>query len=60
LITLEKSLFERLVSPFKITVFSDFANSPKINLARVPEFCALIIVLFLKEKPLRPLPTISQ
>ena len=59
-ITLEKSLFERLLSPFNIIVLFDLANTPIINLAKVPEFPASIIVLFFNEKPLRPTPFIWQ
>ena len=33
-----------------------FKNNTKINLANVPEFPALIIVLFLKLNPFRPFP----
>ena len=37
-ITLEKSLRDKLLSPFKITLCCVRANIPKINLANVPEF----------------------
>ena len=41
---------------FNNIVLFDLANTPIINLAKVPEFPASIIVLFFNEKPLRPTP----
>ena len=54
--TLSKSLWLRLLSPLIIKEFFDLAKTPKINLDKVPELFALIIVLFLNKKLLSPLP----
>ena len=45
-ITLEKSLFDKLLSPINLTGNFVFTNRPRINLANVPEFPASIIVFF--------------
>ena len=55
-ITLVKSLFDKLLSPFKTTVFLEFISNPKINLASVPELPAFMIVLFLNLNPPSPFP----
>ena len=55
-ITLEKSLFDKLLSPINLTGNFVFTKSPRINLANVPEFPASIIVFFLILKPFNPKP----
>ena len=57
-ITLEKSLFDKLLSPINFIVNLDFMSKPKINLAKVPEFPALIVIFFSKLKPFNPNPSI--
>ena len=57
-VTLEKSLFDRLLSPIIFTVFFDLTSKPNINLASVPEFPALIVIFFLISKPFNPYPRI--
>ena len=57
-VTLEKSLFERLLSPIIFTFFSVLTSKPNINRASVPEFPALIVVFFLILKPFNPYPRI--
>ena len=47
LVTLEKSLLERLLSPIIVILFLDLAQSPISNLPNVPEFPALIVIFFL-------------
>ncbi len=54
LITLEKSLFERLLSPINFTVNFDFTSSPMISLAKVPELPALIVVFLFMLYPFIP------
>ena len=59
-VTLEKSLFERLLSPINFIFFVDLINKPNINLPSVPEFLAFITKPFLYVKLFRPFPNISQ
>ena len=56
LITLEKSLFDKLLSPINLTFDFDLTNNPSISLAKVPEFPAFNKVFFLVLKPLIPKP----
>ena len=42
LITLEKSLFDKLLSPISLILFFELISNPKIILPKVPEFPALI------------------
>tara|TARA_B100002051_G_C16516286_1_gene525408 strand:+ start:258 stop:467 length:210 start_codon:yes stop_codon:yes gene_type:complete len=58
-VILEKSLFDKLLSPTNFIFFSHLTKRLKINLPRVPEFPAFIIVLFLGTKPFKPQPLIS-
>ena len=46
-VTLEKSLLARLLSPIKVNSFLASINKPRICLAKVPEFPALILIFFL-------------
>ena len=46
LITLEKSLLDKLLSPINFTLDFDLTNNPSINLASVPEFPAFNTVFF--------------
>ena len=43
-VTLEKSLIERLLSPSILISFLESTSSPKINLAKVPEFPAFRLI----------------
>ena len=56
LITLEKSLLDKLLSPINFTLVFDLTNNPKINLASVPELPASIVIFFFKLKLLIPKP----
>ena len=42
LITLEKSLFDKLLSPISLILFFELISNPKIILPKVPEFPAFI------------------
>ena len=53
-VTLVKSLFERLLSPFIVIWFFEFISRPKINLARVPEFPASRTIFFFVLYPFSP------
>ena len=55
-ITLEKSLFDKLLSPINFTLYFDFTNKPNINLANVPELPAFIVISFLILNPFNPNP----
>ena len=57
-IILEKSLFDKLLSPTNLNFFLEFINNPSINLPSVPEFPASINKLFVKFK-FNPFPIIS-
>ena len=56
LITLEKSLFDKLLSPINLTVLLVLISRESISLPSVPELPALITVLFLGLKPFKPKP----
>ncbi len=58
MITLEKSLLDKLLSPIKVILFSKLINKPKINLPKVPEFPASIVNFFL-DLFFKPVPVIS-
>ena len=58
-VTLEKSLFDKLLSPIIFIWFLIFAQMPIKQRARVPEFPALIIVFFFGLYPFNPRPLIS-
>ena len=60
MVTLEKSLLDKLLSPIIFIFFVDLIKRPKINLPSVPEFLASIVKFLLYLKPLIPLPNISQ
>ena len=60
MVTLEKSLLDKLLSPIIFIFLGDLIKRPKINLPSVPEFLASIVKFLLYLKPLIPLPTISQ
>ena len=60
LMTLEKSRFERLLSPISFILYGDLIKRANINLPKVPELPALIIKPFLNLKLLSPMPFISQ
>tara|TARA_B100001250_G_C19318674_1_gene579461 strand:+ start:128 stop:319 length:192 start_codon:yes stop_codon:yes gene_type:complete len=47
LITLEKSLFDKLLSPINLKLFFEAEHNPIIHLASVPEFPAFKTVFFL-------------
>ena len=53
-ITLEKSLFDKLLSPTNFILEFDLTNKPSIILAKVPELPAFNTVLFLILNPFRP------
>ena len=55
-VTLEKSLFDKLLSPINLIFLSDLMSRESISLPSVPEFPALITVLFLGLKPFKPKP----
>mgnify|MGYP004308296635 FL=1 len=59
IMTLVKSLFERLLSPIILVLNFVCVRSPNINLPKVPEFPAFKIT-FLELKPFNPKPLISQ
>tara|TARA_B100000965_G_scaffold53234_1_gene39788 strand:+ start:172 stop:393 length:222 start_codon:yes stop_codon:yes gene_type:complete len=46
-VILEKSLFDKLLSPISLIFLSVLISRERINLPSVPEFPALITVLFL-------------
>ena len=48
-VILEKSRFDKLLSPITVTVFFESTNRPKINLASVPELPALIFIFLFVE-----------
>ena len=54
--TLEKSLFDKLLSPINLIFFSVLISRERISLPSVPEFPALITVLFLGLKLFKPKP----
>ena len=54
--TLEKSLFDKLLSPVIDTLFLESIKSPNINLANVPELPAYKVFLILVSYPLKPKP----
>ena len=54
--TLEKSLFDKLLSPINLIFLSVLMSRESISLPSVPEFPALIIVLFFGLKPFKPKP----
>ena len=54
--TREKSLFDKLLSPINLIFLSVLMSKESISLPRVPEFPALITVLFLGLKPFKPKP----
>ena len=56
LVTLEKSLFDKLLSPINLIFFLVLISRESISLPSVPEFPALIIVFFLGLKPFKPKP----
>ena len=58
LVTLEKSLLERLLSPIIVILFLDLAQSPISNLPNVPEFPALIVIFFFVSNEFKPNPYI--
>ena len=60
MVTLEKSLLDKLLSPIIFIFCGDLISKPSISLPSVPEFLASIIKFFLYLKPFIPLPTISQ
>ena len=60
IVTLEKSLLDKLLSPINFIFLGDLTNRPSNNLPSVPEFLASIFILFLYLKPLIPFPKISQ
>ena len=53
-VTLEKSLFERLLSPTIVISFFVSTSKPNSNLANVPELPALIFNLFFILKLFKP------
>ena len=55
-VTLEKSLFDKLLSPINLIFLSVLISRESISLPSVPEFPALITVLFLGLKPFKPKP----
>lgn len=59
LITLPKSLLDKLLSPIIFTLPLDPDNIPSINLAKVPEFPASIIQFFFILKLFKPIPSTS-
>ncbi len=58
-ITLEKSLFDKLLSPINLIFLLVLMRRESISLPSVPEFPALITTLFLGLKPFKPKPLIS-
>ena len=54
--TLEKSLFDKLLSPINLIFLSVLMSRESISLPSVPEFPALITVFFLGLKPFKPKP----
>ena len=54
--TLEKSLFDKLLSPINFNFLFDAEHNPIIHLARVPELPASKTVFFLILNPLMPTP----
>ena len=47
IVILEKSLFDKLLSPISLTFFFEWTSNPKINLPNVPEFPAFRVKPFL-------------
>ena len=56
LITLEKSLLDKLLSPINFILNFDLTSNPKINLANVPEVPAVIVKFFFILKLFNPNP----
>jgi len=46
MVTLEKSLLDKLLSPIILIFLGDLIKRPKINLPSVPEFLASLIKFF--------------